>query len=109
MNFKEDLWFILLAFIFVTVVFFFFPPHVRAQTSNWENSPNNWNNNATNFNNSPNNWNNNPTNWNNSPNNWNPPNAIYDNQGYQSGYQTQAPSGVTNYFDNSGNRVGYGR
>ena len=95
MNFKEDLWFILLAFIFVTVVFFFFPPQVRAQTSNWENSPNNWNNNATNFNNS--------------PNNWNPPNAIYDNQGYQSGYQTQAPSGVINYFDNSGNRVGYGR
>jgi len=81
---------------------------ILAQPSNnWNNSPNNWNNNPNNWNNSPNNWNNNPSNWNNNPNNWNSQNGVYDDKGNRKGYQVQSPEGVTNYFDNNGNRIGY--
>ena len=62
---------------------------------------------SNNWNNSPNNWNNNPSNWNNNPNNWNSQNGVYDDKGNRKGYQVQSPEGVTNYFDNNGNRIGY--
>jgi hypothetical protein len=39
--------------------------------------------------------------------NFNSTNGIYDNQGNRQGYQVQSPSGVMNYFDDKGNRIGY--
>lgn len=77
------------------------------QSPNWNNNPNNWNNNINNWDNNPNNWSNNPNNWNNSPNNYNATNGVYDSQGNRQGYQTQSPSGVVNYYNNNGNRIGY--
>jgi hypothetical protein len=46
-------------------------------------------------------------NFNNSPNNFGSTNGVYDNRENQVGYEVPAPSGVINYFDNSGNRIGY--
>ena len=46
-------------------------------------------------------------NFNNSPNNFGSTNGVYDNRENQVGYEVPAPSGVINYFDNSGNRTGY--
>jgi hypothetical protein len=76
-------------------------------SNNWNNSPNNWQNSPNNWQNSSNNWQNSPNNWQNSANNWNSNNGVYDNSGNRIGYETQAPSGVTNVFDNNGNRIGY--
>ena len=66
---------------------------VAAQTTNWNDSPANWNNSISN--------------WDNSASNWNATNGVYDNRGNRIGYETQAPSGVTNIYDNNGNRIGY--
>ena len=71
-----------------------------ASIYNFENSPNN-------FNNSPYNFNNSPYNFNNSPNNFNATNGIYDSKGNRLAYEVTAPTGVTNFFDNNGNRIGY--
>jgi hypothetical protein len=60
-----------------------------------------------NFNYSPNNWVNSPNNFNNSPNNFGATNGVYDNRGNRISYEVPAPSGVINYFVNSGNRIGY--
>ena len=72
----------------------------NASIYNFENSPNN-------FNNSPYNFNNSPYNFNNSPNNFNATNGVYDSKGNRLAYEVTAPTGVTNYFDNNGNRIGY--
>jgi hypothetical protein len=79
----------------------------HAQITNWDNSPLNYNNSPLNYNNSSLNYNNSPLNYQNSPLNYNATNGVYDNSGNRIGYQTQAPSGVTNVFDNNGNRIGY--
>jgi hypothetical protein len=80
---------------------------VFAQTTNWNDSPANWNNSSSNWDNSSTNWSNSPSNWDNSASNWNATNGVYDNRGNRIGYETQAPSGVTNIYDNNGNRLGY--
>jgi hypothetical protein len=80
---------------------------VAAQTTNWNDSPANWNNSISNWDNSSTNWNNSPSNWDNSASNWSATNGVYDNRGNRIGYETQAPSGVTNIYDNNGNRIGY--
>jgi hypothetical protein len=74
---------------------------------NWNDSPFNFQNSEYNYNNNSYNYNNSPYNFNNSPYNFNATNSIYDNNGNRIGYETQAPSGVTNIFDNNGNRIGY--
>ena len=70
------------------------------ESLNWNNSPQNWQN-------SPDNWENSSQNWENSPNNFNATNGVFDNHGRQIGYETQAPSGVTNIYSNNGSRMGY--
>jgi hypothetical protein len=62
---------------------------------------------AYNFENSPNNFNNSPYNFSNSPNNFNATNGVYDSKGNRLAYEVTAPTGVTNFFDNNGNRIGY--
>lgn len=87
-----------------------FPPIQTPQPTTitpFDASPYNYNNSEFNFNNSPYNYNNSPYNYDNSPYNFNSPNRIYDNNGNAQGYSTQTPSGVTNYFDFNGNRLGY--
>jgi len=78
-----------------------------AYAQNWDNNPSNWNNNVSNWDNNPSNWNNNVHNWDNNPSNPYTNNGVYNNQGQRIGYETKAPSGVTNVYDNNGNRVGY--
>ena len=46
-------------------------------------------------------------NFDNSRLNYNSNNGVYDNNGQRLGYEVKAPGGVTNYFDKSGNRIGY--
>jgi hypothetical protein len=82
------------------------PPQPSTITP-YQASPYNYNNSEFNYNNSPYNYNNSPYNYNNSEFNTNSPNRIYDNNGNATGYSTQTPSGVTNYFDFEGNRLGY--
>ena len=91
----------------LTSLLVLFPCLVLAQSGNWNDSPANWNNSSANWNNSSANWNNSPSNWDNSASNWNATNGVYDNRGNRIGYETQAPSGVTNIYDNNGNRLGY--
>lgn len=79
----------------------------QAQVNSWENSPLNHQNSPLNYNNSPLNYQNSPLNYQNSPLNYNSNNGVYNSQGNRIGYEVQAPSGVTNYFDNNGNRIGY--
>ena len=69
----------------------------------WAQASYNWNNSPYNFQNSEYNYNNNAYNY----YNFNATNGIYDNHGNRIGYETTAPSGVTNVFDNNGNRIGY--
>lgn len=78
-----------------------------AQVTNLDNSPFNMQNSQFNMENSPYNMRNSPYNIDNSPYNMNARNGIYDNSGNWVGYEVKAPSGVTNYFDHSGNRIGY--
>ena len=66
---------------------------VMAQSVNWDSNPSNWNNSVSN--------------WDNNPSNAYTNNGVYNNQGQRIGYETKAPSGVTNVYDNNGNRVGY--
>jgi len=61
----------------------------------------------TNFDGSPFNMRNSPYNLNNSAYNANSNSGIYDNFGNRIGYEVKAPSGVTNYFHNTGNRISY--
>lgn len=46
-------------------------------------------------------------NFENSPNNFNATNGVYDSKGNRLAYEVTAPTGVTNYFNNNGNRIGY--
>ena len=98
---------ILVSYGLTALVACFTMNHASAQATSWENSPLNYNNSPLNYNNSPLNYNNSPLNYQNSPLNYNSSNGVYDNSGNRIGYQTQAPSGVTNVFDNNGNRIGY--
>ena len=74
---------------------------------NWQNSPLNWKNNDLNYQNTDYAWKNSEYNWKNSDLNYNQRNGIYDNAGDQIGYKTHSNSGVTNYFDDTGSRMGY--
>jgi hypothetical protein len=79
----------------------------QAQVLNFDNSPLNYQNSPLNYDNSSLNYRNSPLNYDNSPLNYNSNNGVYDNSGKRLGYEVQAPSGVTNYFDNNGNRISY--
>ena len=74
---------------------------------NIRNSPYNMENSPYNMENSPYNSTNSPYNINNSQFNLDATNGVYSNQGQRIGYEVKAPSGVVNYFDNNGNRIGY--
>jgi hypothetical protein len=78
-----------------------------AQVPNWDNNPYNYKNSEFNYNNSPYKWENSPYNYENSQYNYNSRTRVYTNSGDSIGYETMSPSGVQNYFDNDGNRVGY--
>ena len=66
----------------------------------YKNSPYNYDNSQYNYANS-------PYNMDNSAYNPNAKNAVYNAQGQRSGYTTTTEQGVTNYYDNQGNRKGY--
>ena len=78
-----------------------------AQVTNLDNSPYNMQNSQFNMENSPNNMRNSPYNMDNSPYNASAKNSVYDNSGNRIGYEVKAPSGLTNYFATSCNRIGY--
>lgn len=78
-----------------------------AQVESWNNSPYNWKNSEYNSNNNSSNWDNSPYNWKNSPENYDSRNGLYGSNGERVGYEVVSPQGVTNYFDNNGNRLGY--
>lgn len=67
----------------------------------------NFNNSPYNFENSPYNYKNSPYNFENSQYNVYSQNATYNEIGQRNGYKTDTNQGVTNYFDNNGNRKGY--
>lgn len=78
-----------------------------AQVTNLDNSPYNMQNSQFNMENSPYNMRNSPYNMDNSSYNASAKNGVYDNSGNRIGYEVKAPSGVTNYFDNSGMRYSH--
>lgn len=78
----------------------------HAQTT-YEDSIFNFQNSPYNFENSPYNFKNSPYNYENSQYNIYSPNATYNELGQRNGYKTESSTGVTNYFDNNGNRKGY--
>ena len=78
-----------------------------AQVTPVEDSVYNYANSPYNFANSPYNYVNSPYNLDNSAYNPYAPNAVYDGRGKRAGYSTTTDEGVTNYYDNSGNRKGY--
>ena len=80
---------------------------VFAQAVPFEDSVYNYNNSPYNYANSQYNYANSPYNQANSTSNPYAPNAVYNAQGYQSGYKTTTDTGVINYYDSNGNRMGY--
>jgi hypothetical protein len=78
----------------------------HAQT-NYNDSIYNYKNSPYNYANSPYNYENSPYNYKNSQFNYNSPNGVYDRNGNRIGYKTRTDEGVTNYFDNRGDRKGY--
>ena len=80
---------------------------VFANDLNWQNSPLNWKNMDINYQNTDLDWKNSEYNWKNNELNYTQRNGIYNNAGDQAGYRSQNASGVTNYFDNDGARMGY--
>lgn len=70
-------------------------------------SPLNYQNSDLNYENSPLNYRNSPLNYDNSALNPRSANGVYNSEGHRIGYGVEAPSGVTNFFDNNGNRIGY--
>lgn len=79
----------------------------HAQVTPAEDSIYVYTNSPYNFANSPYNYANSPYNMNNSAYNPYAPNAVYDAKGDRVGYKTTTDAGVTNYYDNIGNRTGY--
>jgi hypothetical protein len=79
----------------------------HAQVTPVEDSIYLYNNSPYNYANSPYNYANSPYNQANSTANPYAPNAVYNAQGYQSGYKTTTDTGVINYYDSNGNRTGY--
>lgn len=79
----------------------------HAQVTPVENSVYNYANSPYNYANSPYNYDNSPFNPMNSQFNAYAPNAVYDAQGNRAGYTTTTDQGVTNFYDNNGNRQGY--
>lgn len=70
-------------------------------------SPLNYQNSGLNYENSSLNYRNSPLNYDNSALNPRSGNGIYNSDGHRIGYGVEAPSGVINFFDNNGNRIGY--
>lgn len=83
------------------------PTLANATSLNWENSPLNYKNMDINYDNSSMKWDNNPLNYRNNDLNYNQRNGVYNNAGDQIGYRTRNATGVTNYFDDDGYRLGY--
>lgn len=81
--------------------------NAQATSLNWENSPYNYKNMDITYDNSSMKWDNNPLNYRNNELNYNQRNGIYDNDGDQVGYKVRRLDGVTNYFDDTGYRMGY--
>ena len=79
-----------------------------AAAQSWETNPANWANNPANWDNNPANWDNNPANWDNNPSNFSRKNGLYDTDGNSIGYYTTTPAGVTNFWNDDGERLGYG-
>jgi hypothetical protein len=79
----------------------------HAQVTPVENSIYNYANSPYNYANSPYNYTNSPYNLDNSVYNPYAPNAVYNGKGDRVGYSTKTDAGVTNYYDNNGNRKGY--
>ena len=91
------------------VVLGLFSVNCYGQVYGWDSSPLNPVNSPYALSNSPYNLANSPYNINNSPYNFNSPNNIINNDGDQVGYIVNNPSGITNYFNQEGERIGYGR
>jgi hypothetical protein len=90
------------------IEFVMFTHQAKAQTP-WQDSPYNWKNSDYNPQNSQYSYSNSPYNPKNSEFNYNSPNGVYDNAGNRVGYVVESKEGVRNYFNNNGERVGYGR
>ena len=78
-----------------------------AKVTSYEDSVYNYVNSPYNYANSQYNYANSPYSYNNSAYNSQAPNAVYNAQGQRTGYKTTTEAGVTNYYDNNGNRKGY--
>lgn len=88
-------------------VFFLVPSLSIADFTNWENSPLNFDNSEMNYENSSLNFNNSPINFQNNPMNFNSDRIVRDNGGDAIGYAVPKRDGGVNYFDLTGNRMGY--
>jgi hypothetical protein len=78
-----------------------------SQSSPWNSSPNNRDNNSTNLQNSQHSWENSPANWANSKHNLESNRLIRDSSGKPIGYAVPKSDGGTNYFDFDGTRKAY--
>jgi len=103
---KEPLMkYLITLFLVAQIALYFDQPF--AQTQNYNDSSLNYQNSDLNYENSPLNYKNSPLNYKNSALNYDATNGLYDNNGNRIGYETRAPSGVTNFYDSNGNRIGY--
>ena len=91
-------------FLFVLM---FYVVQAQAQVP-WKDNAYNYDNSQYNLANTTYDFNNSPYNFKNSEYNYNSINGVYDN-GKRVGYEVTNSYGVTNVFDNNGNRIGYTR
>jgi hypothetical protein len=78
-----------------------------ARATDWQTSPNRWENSSGNWLNSPQRWENSPANWLNSPNRYGNDRILRDADGMPKGYIVPKQDGGANIFDFQGNRRGY--